>query len=144
MAIDPTNPNRVYVAALGHVYDANPDRGVYRSLDGGATWKKILNHSSDPNNVGAIDLAIDPKNPRVLYATLWATRRPPWSVYAPSNMPGGGLYKSVDGGDTWKQLTGDDCPTTSSLANQNRHHPATIRTVCGRWWMISARASRVP
>ena len=104
--VDPANPNRVYVAALGHVYDANPDRGVYRSTDGGATWKKILFKANDPDNVGAIDLAIDPKNPRVLYASLWATRRPPWSVYAPSNMPGGGLYKSTDGGDTWKQLTG--------------------------------------
>src|SRR5579883_1857658 len=106
VAVDPTNPNRVYVAALGHVYEANPDRGVYRSTDGGATWKKVLFNSKDPNNVGAIDLAIDPKNPRVIYASLWATRRPPWSVYAPSNMPGGGLYKSTDGGDTWKQLTG--------------------------------------
>ena len=106
VAVDPTNPNRVYVAALGHVYDANPDRGLYRSTDGGTTWKKILNQPKDPNNVGAIDVTIDPKNPRVLYASLWATRRPPWSVYAPSNMPGSGLYKSTDGGDTWKQLTG--------------------------------------
>jgi photosystem II stability/assembly factor-like uncharacterized protein len=105
VAVDPGNPNRVYVAALGHVYDPNPDRGVYRSLDGGATWKKILNKADDPNNVGAIDLAIDPKNARLIYASLWATRRPPWSVYAPSNMPGGGLYKSTDGGETWKQLT---------------------------------------
>ena len=70
------------------------------------TWKKILSKADDPNDVGAIDIAIDPKNPRVLYASLWATRRPPWSVYAPTNMPGGGLYKSTDGGDTWKQLTG--------------------------------------
>ncbi len=106
VVVDPANANRVYVAALGHVYDSNPDRGVYRSLDGGKTWKKILAHAKDPNNVGAIDLAIDAKNPRVVYASLWATRRPPWSVYAPSNMPGGGLYKSTDGGDTWKQLSG--------------------------------------
>ena len=106
VVVDPTNPNRVYVAALGHVYDANPDRGVYRSTDGGATWKKVLFKTNDPDNVGAVDLAIDPKNPRVLYASLWATRRPPWSVYAPTNLPGGGLYKSTDGGDTWKQLTG--------------------------------------
>src|SRR5580658_3488867 len=106
VAVDPTNANRVYVAALGHVYDANPDRGVYRSTDGGATWKKILVNAKDPNNVGAIDIAINPKNPRVLYAALWATRRPPWSVYAPSNLPGGGLFKSTDGGDTWKQLGG--------------------------------------
>jgi BNR/Asp-box repeat len=105
IAVDPTNPNRVYVAALGHVYDANPDRGLYRSTDGGATWKKVLYKIGDPENVGAIDVAIDPKTPRVLYASLWATRRPPWSVYAPSYMPGSGLYKSSDGGDTWTQLT---------------------------------------
>lgn len=106
VAVDPTDPNRVYVAALGHIYDANPERGVYRSLDGGTTWKKVLFKASDPDSVGAVDLAIDPKNPRVLYASLWATRRPPWAVYAPTNLPGGGLYKSTDGGDTWKQLTG--------------------------------------
>ena len=106
VVVDPANANRVYVAALGHVYDANPERGVYRSTDGGATWKKILFSAKDPNDVGAIDLALDPRNPRVMYASLWATRRPPWSVYAPSNLPGGGLYKSTDGGDTWKQLAG--------------------------------------
>jgi len=106
VVIDSANPNRVYVAALGHIYDANPERGVFRSTDGGSTWKKVLYKTSDPGNVGAIDLAIDPKNPRVLYASLWATRRPPWSVYAPTNLPGGGLYKSTDGGDTWKPLTG--------------------------------------
>jgi len=106
VVVDPTNPNRVYVAALGHIYDSNAERGLYRSTDGGATWKKILFSAKDPNNVGAIDVSIDAKNPHVLYASLWSTRRPPWSVYAPSNLPGGGLYKSTDGGDTWKQLTG--------------------------------------
>ncbi len=105
VVVDPANPNRVYVAALGHVYAPNPDRGVYRSTDGGATWKKVLFKTDNPTNVGAVDIAIDMKNPRTLYASLWATRRPPWSVYAPSNMPGSGLYKSTDGGDTWKQLT---------------------------------------
>ena len=65
-----------------------------------------VRHPCDPNDVGAVDLAIDPKNPRVIYAALWATRRPPWSVYAPSNLPGGGLFKSTDGGDTWKRLGG--------------------------------------
>jgi photosystem II stability/assembly factor-like uncharacterized protein len=103
IVVDPSNANRVYVAALGHVYASNPDRGVYRSLDGGTTWKKVLFKTND---IGAVDLAVNPRNPRVLYAALWATRRPPWSVYAPTNLPGGGLYKSTDGGDTWKQLAG--------------------------------------
>jgi photosystem II stability/assembly factor-like uncharacterized protein len=106
IVVDPTNPNRVYVAVLGHAYDANPERGVFRSLDGGATWKKILYKTDDPNDVGAIELAIDPKSPHTLYASLWATRRPPWSVYAPSYMPGSGLYKSTDGGNDWKKLSG--------------------------------------
>jgi len=106
IAVDPADPNRVYVAALGHVYKANPGRGVYRTTDGGAHWKKVLADANDPDNVGAVDLALDAKNPRTLYASLWGTRRPPWAVYAPSNMPGGGLYKSTDGGDTWHRLSG--------------------------------------
>jgi photosystem II stability/assembly factor-like uncharacterized protein len=105
IVVDPDNPDLVYVAALGHVYDANPDRGLYRSTDGGAHWKKILWSHDRPNDVGAIDIAIDPNHPKTIYASLWASRRPPWSVYAPSYMPGSGLYKSTDGGDTWKQLT---------------------------------------
>jgi len=106
IVIDPSDPNRVYVAALGHVYKANPERGVYRTIDGGAHWKKILADAKDPDDVGAVDLALDVQHPRTLYASLWSTRRPPWSVYAPSNMPGGGLYKSTDGGDTWNRLSG--------------------------------------
>jgi photosystem II stability/assembly factor-like uncharacterized protein len=106
VVVDPTNANRVYVAALGHIYAPNPERGVFRSTDGGTTWKKVLFDPMRPNDVGAVDLAIDPKNPRILYAALWGTRRPPWSVYAPTNLPGGGLFKSTDGGDTWKRLAG--------------------------------------
>src|SRR5271156_563074 len=105
IVIDPADPDRVYVAALGHVYKANPERGVYRTTDGGAHWTKVLASAKDPNDVGAVDLVLDPQHPRTIYASLWATRRPPWAVYAPSNMPGGGLYKSTDGGDTWHQLT---------------------------------------
>ena len=106
IAVDPLNPDRVYVAALGDVYGPSAERGLYRSVDGGKSWKKVLFKANDPDNVGAIEVAIDPKNPKVVYASLWATRRPPWSVYAPSNLPGGGLFKSIDGGDTWKQLAG--------------------------------------
>ncbi len=106
IVIDPTNPAVLYVAALGHVYDANPTRGVYRSTDGGAHWRKVLSDPKRPDDVGAVDLAIDPAHPRTVYASLWGTRRPPWSVYAPSNLPGGGLYKSTDGGDHWSKLAG--------------------------------------
>jgi photosystem II stability/assembly factor-like uncharacterized protein len=105
IVIDPSDPNRVYVAALGHVYKANPDRGVFRTTDGGVHWAKVLESAKDPDDVGAVDLALDPQHPMTIYASLWATRRPPWSVYAPSNLPGGGLYKSMDGGDTWRRLT---------------------------------------
>lgn len=106
IVVDPGNPNLVYVAALGHVYDANSTRGVFRSADGGGHWKKVLFNAKLPDDVGAVDLAYDPAQPRTLYASLWGTRRPPWSVYAPPNLPGGGLYKSTDGGDTWTKLGG--------------------------------------
>ncbi|HWE52317.1 MAG TPA: hypothetical protein VG273_21155 [Bryobacteraceae bacterium] len=106
VVVDPKDANRVYVAALGQIYGPSPDRGVYRSTDGGANWKKVLFDQAHSNDTGAVDLAIDPKNPRVVYAAMWATRRPPWSVYAPANLPGGGLFKSTDGGDTWKKLGG--------------------------------------
>jgi photosystem II stability/assembly factor-like uncharacterized protein len=100
--VDPRDPNVVFVAALGHVYGANPDRGVYRSRDGGATWQKVLFKNND---VGAIDLAFDPGDPQTIYASLWNTRRPPWSIYPPSYGPGSGLYKSTDGGSNWQPLT---------------------------------------
>ncbi len=103
VTVDPRNPDVVFVAALGHAYGPNPERGVFRSRDGGATWQKVLYQN---DSVGAVDLAIDPKDPKIVYASLWNTRRPPWSIYAPSYGPGSGLYKSVDGGTTWKALAG--------------------------------------
>jgi photosystem II stability/assembly factor-like uncharacterized protein len=100
--VHPTNPDVVLVAALGHAYGANPDRGVFRSRDGGASWQKVLFKSDD---VGAIDLTFDSADPQTIYASLWNTRRPPWSIYPPSYGPGSGLYKSTDGGTNWQQLT---------------------------------------
>jgi photosystem II stability/assembly factor-like uncharacterized protein len=102
VAVDPRDPNIVFVAAIGHLYAANSERGVFRSTDGGKIWQKVLYKNE---NIGAVDVAIDPTNSRVIYAGLWNTRRPPWYVYAPSNGPGGGIYKSADGGLTWSQLT---------------------------------------
>ncbi len=98
--IHPQNPDWVYVAALGHVYGPNAMRGVYRSQDGGASWERVLFRSE---NAGAIDLCMDPTNPRILYAALWQTRRTPWDLS--SGGPDSGLYKSTDGGDTWTELT---------------------------------------
>src|ERR1051326_8696099 len=100
--VDPKNPNTVFVAALGNAYASNPDRGVYRSRDGGVTWEKVLFKNDD---VGAIDLAFDPVDPQIVYATLWNVRRPPWFIYAPANGLGGGIYKSMDGGSTWKEIS---------------------------------------
>jgi photosystem II stability/assembly factor-like uncharacterized protein len=102
VAVDPKNPDVVFVAALGHAYGANPDRGVYRSRDGGATWQKVLFKGDD---VGAVDITFDPSNTQTLYASLWNTRRPPWSIYPPSYGPGSGIYKSTDGGSSWQPLT---------------------------------------
>jgi photosystem II stability/assembly factor-like uncharacterized protein len=101
--IHPDNPDLVYVAALGHPYAANAERGVFRSNDGGKSWQKVLGPNND---TGAIDLDFEPGNPSVIYAALWQTRRTPWSVYPPSNGPGSGLFKSTDGGDHWNAVQG--------------------------------------
>ena len=96
----PANADMVYAAALGNPFGKNPERGVFRSKDGGLNWEKILYHS---DSVGAIDLVMDPTNPRILYAGLWRAERKPWTIIDGSTE--GGLYKSVDGGDTWTKLT---------------------------------------
>jgi photosystem II stability/assembly factor-like uncharacterized protein len=105
--VDPRNPAVVFVAALGHAYGPNEQRGVFRSDDGGAHWRKVLFKNSD---TGGTDLAFKPGAPDTIYAALWQTRRPPWSVYPPSNGPGSGLYVSHDGGDHWSQIAGDAFP----------------------------------
>ncbi|HEV8266152.1 MAG TPA: glycosyl hydrolase [Gemmatimonadales bacterium] len=98
--VHPGNPDLVYVAALGHVFGPNAERGVFRSKDGGRTWEEILFRS---DSAGAIDLAMDPANPRILYAAFWQARRGP--SFMSSGGPGSGLFKSTDGGDTWKEIT---------------------------------------
>ena len=98
--VDPANPDIVYVAALGHPYGANAERGVFRTRDGGKTWQKILFRS---DRAGAVDLCLDPRNPRVLYAAIWEVYRTPWLLW--SGGEGSGLFRSNDGGDTWTELT---------------------------------------
>lgn len=105
--VDPRDPDVVLVAALGHGFGPNPERGVFRSADGGRSWQRVLHRDDD---TGAIDLAADPADPQTVYAALWNVRRPPWSTYAPLGGPGSGLFKSSDGGQSWQELRGHGLP----------------------------------
>lgn len=97
--VNPRNSDNVFVAALGHPFGPNTERGVFRTTDGGKTWDKVLYKDE---NTGAIDVAFDPQNPNILFASLWETRRTPWTLS--SGGPGSGIYRSTDGGSTWKHL----------------------------------------
>ncbi|HLX00361.1 MAG TPA: hypothetical protein VKR82_17105 [Candidatus Acidoferrales bacterium] len=122
LAIDPKDPNKVFAAVLGHPFGPNPERGIYRSTDGGTNWQKVLGKD---DNTGGSDVEIDPTNPQVVYAGLWATRQGPWEDGNTYNAPGG-LFKSTDGGNTWKQLTNglpdpvQQVDVTISPSNPNR------------------------
>ncbi|MDB4873704.1 MAG: hypothetical protein JWM41_150 [Gemmatimonadetes bacterium] len=100
VVLDPRNSDVAYVAALGHVWGATPDRGVYKTTDGGKSWKKILFRN---DSTGAIELVMDPSNPDVLYAALWQAGRNPWLLI--SGGKGGGIFKTTDGGDHWTEIT---------------------------------------
>jgi photosystem II stability/assembly factor-like uncharacterized protein len=103
--VDPKNPDIVFVAALGHAYGPNAERGVFRTTDGGKTWSKVLYKDE---KTGAIDVVFDPNNSNIVYAALWEAYRTPYSLN--SGGPGSGLYKSEDGGSTWKRLSGNGLP----------------------------------
>ncbi len=105
IVISPTDPNEVWVAVLGHAFGPNPDRGVFRTTDGGQTWQKTLFVN---DSTGAIDLAMQPGNPRLLVASMWQTVRYPWGL--DDGGPASGLYRSIDGGQTWKQVTAHGLP----------------------------------
>src|SRR5690349_1931633 len=124
IVVHPTNPDLVYVGALGHVWAPNAERGVYRSKDGGRTWEKILFRN---DSTGVVDLVIDPNNPNVLYAGLWQAGRTPWMLSSGGN--GSGMFKTTDGGDHWTEITRNpglpegiwgDIGITVSGGNSNR------------------------
>ena len=98
--VHPRNPDQVYVAALGHVFGSNAERGVFKSTDGGRNWRKVLFRN---DSTGAVDLSMDPNNPDILYAGLWQAHRRPWQLV--SGGGGSGLFKSTDGGETWTEIT---------------------------------------
>jgi photosystem II stability/assembly factor-like uncharacterized protein len=100
--VDPTDSNTVYVAAMGHLWNSGGERGLYKTIDGGKSWKRILFSNEDS---GCASVTLDPKNPKTLFATLWQHRRKPWTFE--SGGPGSGLFKSTDGGETWIKLNGD-------------------------------------
>ncbi|MGC1450303.1 MAG: hypothetical protein WA830_09725 [Candidatus Sulfotelmatobacter sp.] len=105
--IDPQNPNVVYAGALGHVFGPSEQRGIFKSVDGGAHWKRVLDLGPA---IGISDLAMSSATPQVLFAGAWHVRRPPWSTYAPIEGPGSGLYRSQNGGKTWARLDGKGLP----------------------------------
>ncbi len=123
LAVNPRNPDIAFVAALGHPFGDNEERGIFRTQDGGKTWEKVLYKDA---KTGGIDIVFDPSNSNILFAALWQAKRTPWSM--DSGGPGSGLYRSGDGGTTWKQLKGHGLPegilgrigVTVSGANPNR------------------------
>jgi photosystem II stability/assembly factor-like uncharacterized protein len=123
LIVDPKNADIVLVAALGHIFGANPERGIFRTTDGGKTWNKVL---SKDQETGGIDVVFDPQNSNVVFAALWQAKRQPW--FFSSGGPGSGLYRSDDGGANWKRLEGNGLPdgilgrigVTVSGADSNR------------------------
>ncbi len=101
--VDPANPERLFVAVLGHPYGPNEERGVYRSLDGGSSFQKVLYKDE---NTGAMEISFDPHDSNVLFADLWSARQAPWEIGGSFNGSGSGLFRSADGGDSWQQVKG--------------------------------------
>jgi len=134
LAVDPHDPNRVFAAVLGHPYGANRERGVYRSTDGGESWQHVLDRGE---NTGAMEVVIDPHEPRTVLAVAWSARQGPWEAELPSISANDGLWKSTDGGLTWRSI-GAGIPGADSGLGRIGIAPAPSRP--GRWFaIVSAR-----
>jgi photosystem II stability/assembly factor-like uncharacterized protein len=139
--IHPTDPNRVWVAAIGHLYSDNDERGIFRTTDGGATWQRTLFVN---DRTGAIDLTLDPSNPNVLFASMWDRTRKAWG-HTP-NGPGSGAYKSTDGGATWAQL-GNGLPSGALIGRIGfaiaRSNPKVVYALVDNYGQTSTRPDRI-
>ena len=133
--VHPNNPDLLYVAALGHAFKDNPERGVYRSKDGGQTWENVL-HVSE--RAGAVDISMDPNNPRILFATIWQARRTFWSI--DSGGPDSGLWRSKDGGDSWENISQNKGMPSGTLGKMGVSiSPARSNRV---WAMVEAEGRK--
>ena len=149
MAVHPTDPNTLFVAALGHPFGPNQERGIYRTRDGGKTWERVL---FVDDKTGGIDVQFDPTNPNILYASLWQVIRKPWALE--SGGPGSGLYRSVDGGTTWQRLSGHGLPEGMSGSHRRGADLRSQARLCPdrggegralphrRWWRKLAAHQR--
>ncbi len=128
--VDPRNPDVAVVAALGHLFGPNRERGIFRTGDGGRSWQQVL---FVDDRTGGADLAADPENPDVLYASLWQARNYPWlSYFEPMVGPGSGLYKSKDAGKTWTRLSGARMAEGAARADRPRRGERRTRVRAGR------------
>ena len=134
IAIDPRDPNKVFAAVLGHPYGPSDERGIYRSTDGGQNWQRVISKDA---NTGGSDVEIDPSNPDVVYASMWEAREGPWEDGNVFNGPGGGLFKSTDGGATWHPLKSGLPEDLSQIyvaiaPSDSRRLYATLATASGK------------
>jgi hypothetical protein len=147
IVIHPKNSDIVYVAAGGHLYSENPEKGVYETKDGGKTWKKILEVKEGTRTIGVTDFAIDPLNPEIMYAASYDKVRKPWTFNAGG--PGSGIYRSKDGGKTWKKLAGG-LPTgvlgrigiDVARSNSAMFPECHLKSVTNLWLMVNLRKDR--
>ena len=139
LVVDPRNPNVVYAATMGHVFKPNAERGIFKTTDGGKTWRKVLYVDA---NTGGNDVVIDLKHPDTLYATMWQAQRFPWTLV--SGGPGSGIYKTTDGGAHWTNVSKNRGFAAGCSARWASRSRRAIRASCTRWCRRAKAACSVP